>query len=57
MKLQRYRVYYTSIQTTVYEIEADSPTTAEEHASDKGEFILETSELLRVEAIEEGKTL
>ena len=57
MKLQKYRVIYTYIRTDVYEIEADSPHTAEEHASDKGKFIFEHAELQSVEAVEEGGTL
>jgi hypothetical protein len=57
MKLQKYRVTYTYIRTDVYEIEADSPHTAEEHASDKGKFIFEHAELQSVEAVEEGGTL
>lgn len=57
MKLQKYRVYYTYLQTDVYEIEADSSFTAQEHASDKGEFLFETREFQSVEAVEEGETL
>ena len=54
MKLQKYRVHYTYTRIDVYEIEADSPHTAEEHASDKGKFIMETAELVSVDAIEEN---
>lgn len=57
MKLQKYRVTYTYTATDVYEIEADSPHTAETHAFDKGNFILETRNLIDAEAVEEGGTL
>ena len=57
MKLQKYRVTYTYTATDVYEIEADSPHTAESHAFDKGNFILETRDLISSEAVEEGGTL
>lgn len=57
MKLQKYRVYYTYTQTDVYEIEADSPHSAEEHASDKGEFLFDTRHFIGVEAVEEEGTL
>ncbi len=53
MKLQKYRVYYTYIETDVYEIEADSSFTAQEHASVKGVFLFETREFQSVEAVEE----
>ena len=55
MKLQKYRVYYTYTQTDVYEIEASSPHSAEEHASEKGQFLFETRQFIGVESIEEGE--
>lgn len=57
MKLQKYRVTYHYTSTDVYEIEASSPQVAEEHASDKGKFIMETRDFVSVEAVEEGGTL
>ena len=53
MKPKMYRVYYTYIQTDVYEIEADSSAIAEEQAKDKGEFLFETREFQSVEAEED----
>lgn len=55
MKLQKYRVYYTYTQTDVYEIEADSVHSAEEHASDKGKFLFDTRHFIGVESVEEGE--
>jgi hypothetical protein len=39
----------------VYEIEASSPHSAEEHASEKGQFLFETRQFIGVESIEEGE--
>jgi hypothetical protein len=39
----------------VYEIEADSSFTAEEHASEKGQFLFETRQFIGAESVEEGE--
>jgi hypothetical protein len=52
MKLKKYRVTYTYTSIDVFEIEADSEVTAETHAFDKGDFILESRDLISTEAEE-----